>query len=46
MCQGTLLSLRRYRVDVERWGYRDARLAPLGNMTVEEIARWTAAFPP
>ena len=42
-CRGTLLSRLQYLVDVSRWGYRDARLPPLGNMTAEQIAHWTAA---
>jgi len=44
ICQGTLLSLAQYRMDIECWGYQDARLAPQGNMTSEEIAHWTRAF--
>jgi hypothetical protein len=44
LCRGTLLSLREYLPDVERWGFRDARLLPHGSMTSEEVARWTAAF--
>jgi hypothetical protein len=28
-------------VDIKKWGYRDARLVPLGSMTAEEIAHWT-----
>ncbi len=46
LCQGSLLSRAQYRVDVDRWGYRDARLPPTGRMTPEEIAGWTAAIPP
>jgi hypothetical protein len=42
-CRGTLLSRLQYLVDVSRWGYRDARLPPLGHMTAEQIAHWTAA---
>jgi len=44
-CQGTLLSREQYLVDVECRGYRDARRAPQGGMTNEEIADWTAAIP-
>lgn len=43
ICQGTLLSRSQYLVDIERWGYEDARLRPRGNMTAQEIAQWTAA---
>lgn len=42
VCQGTLLSRDQYRLDVEQWGYSDARLRPLGEMTEEEIDRWSA----
>ena len=44
ICQGTLLSRAQYLVDIGKWGYRDARLAPLGNMTGEQIAYWTWAI--
>ena len=43
VCQGTLLSRIQYIVDIECWGYEDARLIPRGNMTSEEIAHWTEA---
>lgn len=43
-CQGTLCSRAQYLVDVESWGYRDARLAPTGSMSQGEIDRWTAAI--
>jgi len=41
VCQGTLLSPTQYRIDVEQWGYRDARLPPHGAMTPEQIDTWT-----
>jgi hypothetical protein len=44
ICQGTLLSRAQYLVDVEGWGYADARLAPRGNMTGPETAAWTAGI--
>lgn len=44
VCQGTLVSRAQYLVDVEAWGYQDARLHPRGRMTAEDIARWTAAI--
>lgn len=44
MCCGTLLSREQYLPDVQAWGYRDARLAPTGSMSVDEIARWTDAI--
>lgn len=40
LCRGTLLSRTQYRNDVEEWGYQDARLAPHGVMTPEQIALW------
>jgi hypothetical protein len=43
LCRGTILSRSQYLVDVEDWGYRDARLEPAGGMSAEEIAHWTAA---
>jgi hypothetical protein len=44
VCRGTLLSRGQYLVDVERWGYEDARLMPTGSMSWREVARWTAAI--
>ena len=44
VCQGTLLSRAQYLVDLDEWGYDDARLAPRGSMTEEQIAEWTAAI--
>jgi hypothetical protein len=44
VCGGTLLSRAQYLVDVDSWGYRDARLEPQGTMTAEDIADWTAAI--
>jgi len=44
VCQGTLLSRAQYLVDIDEWGYEDARLAPRGAMTPEEIAEWTAGI--
>lgn len=43
VCQGTLLSRSQYLVDIEAWGYEDARLLPRGTMTPEETALWTRA---
>lgn len=42
LCRGTLVSRSQYRMDVEEWGYQDARLAPHGAMTPEQVALWTA----
>ena len=44
VCNGTILSRQQYLVDVQRWGYKDARLKPLGTMSAEEIAHWTAGI--
>jgi hypothetical protein len=42
-CNGPLLSRAQYRVDVEKLGYRDARIAPEGKMSQRETLDWTAA---
>jgi hypothetical protein len=44
LCNGTLLSREQYLVDVERWGYDDARLEPRGKMSASEINHWTIAI--
>lgn len=44
ICQGTLISREQYLVDVDEWGYADARLAPFGPMSEDEIVHWTAAI--
>jgi hypothetical protein len=44
VCQGTILSREQYLTDVERWGYQDARLFPLGHMSTDDAATWTAAI--
>lgn len=44
ICYGTLTSRAQYLQDIGRWGYRDARLAPIGPMQGEEIAFWTWAI--
>jgi hypothetical protein len=44
ICRGTLVSREQYLIDVERWGYVDARLRPLGRMTKDDARRWTAAI--
>jgi hypothetical protein len=44
VCQGTLLSRAQYLVDVDEWGYDDARAVPRGYMTDEQIQVWTAAI--
>jgi hypothetical protein len=44
LCQGTLVSREQYLIDVEQWGYKDARLEPRGNMSAEDIQQWTDAI--
>jgi hypothetical protein len=44
VCQGTLLSRQQYLHDLDELGMKDARLLPEGNMTAEEIERWTAGI--
>ena len=44
ICRGTLTSRAQYLVDIERWGYEDARLVPHGSMTDDEASTWTAAI--
>jgi len=36
LCQGTLLSRAQYAIDIDRWGYQDARLLPLGDKAAPE----------
>jgi hypothetical protein len=33
LCRGTLLSKAQYAIDLDRWGYQDARLPPLNGKT-------------
>lgn len=44
VCYGTLLSRAQFLEDIGRRGFRDARLAPLGGMSAEDIAYWTWAI--
>jgi len=41
LCRGTLLSRSQYHIDIEDWGYQDARLPPHGVMTPEQVALWS-----
>lgn len=44
-CQGTLVSRAQYIVDVQHWGYEDARLGTSGGgMTEQQIHAWTDAI--
>ncbi|GAB4241478.1 MAG: hypothetical protein Kow00121_67600 [Elainellaceae cyanobacterium] len=40
-CQGTLLAPLQYQIDVEQWGYQDARLKPVGTLTEADLSQWT-----
>ena len=42
-CRGTLLSWDQYEVDIQKWGYHDARVAPIGALTQEEVDIWSKA---
>ena len=44
ICYGTVISRQQYLKDVSEWGFKDARLQPLGSMTRDEIAHWTAGI--
>jgi hypothetical protein len=44
LCRGTLLSREQYLVDIQEWGYQDARLLPYGTLTPEDVERWTAGI--
>ena len=44
VCQGSLLSRAQYLVDIDEWGYEDARLQPRGSMTERQVAEWSAAI--
>ncbi len=44
ICYGTVISRAQYLIDVDRWGYRDARLRPVGIMTPDDVARTAAAI--
>jgi hypothetical protein len=46
LCRGTLLSNAQYLVDRRDWGYRDGRLQPQGDLTLEDVARATATVSP
>jgi hypothetical protein len=44
ICFGTLLSREQYLMDIDRWGSRDARVVPVGNMTAKDTEIWTLAI--
>ena len=43
ICNGPVLSRSQYVVDLERWGYKDARVEPIGQMSPADAAAWTEA---
>ena len=44
ICRGTYISRAQYLVDVEEWGYADARLPPYGTMADRHWLLWTNAI--
>ena len=44
IAQGTLVSREQYLVDLEIWGFKDARLTEVSAMTHDDIAQWTRAI--
>ena len=43
-CYGTIISRQQYLPDINEWGFGDARLRPVGNMSEEDIMSWTAGI--
>ena len=44
LCRGTLVSREQFLIDVQTWGYHDAREVPLGRMTAQQLEEWTDAI--
>ncbi len=44
VCRGPMTSRAQYLVDVQLWGYEDARLLPHGSMSEADASIWTAAI--
>jgi len=44
VCRGTLISREQYLVDLDERGYQDARRAPWGTVSDEDVALWTDAI--
>jgi hypothetical protein len=42
---GTLVSREQYLVDMDIWGFKDARLTEVSAMTLDDIEQWTRAIP-
>jgi hypothetical protein len=45
LCRGTLLSRKQYLVDVQKWGFHDARLEDRVHMDSQNIEQWTKTIP-
>ena len=41
LCRGPLISWNQFMVPIQSWGYKDARLMPLGNLNQKHIAEFT-----
>jgi hypothetical protein len=44
ICRGTLLSRKQYLLDIQKRGFRDARLQQRVHMNAKDIAHWTRAI--
>ncbi|HEX9981873.1 MAG TPA: hypothetical protein VGF69_01295 [Thermoanaerobaculia bacterium] len=44
ICYGTMTSRAQYLIDVQSWGFADARLAPTGTLSEEAVGQWTEAI--
>jgi hypothetical protein len=44
LCQGTLLSREQYLIDVQSWGFADARNTNASTMTPDDVVLWTEAI--
>jgi hypothetical protein len=44
VCFGTLTSRAQYLIDVNEWGFQDARLPPYGTLSEDEVQGWTDAI--
>jgi predicted nucleotidyltransferase len=44
ICRGTLLSRKQYLLDIQKRGFRDARLQARVHMNARDIAHWTKAI--
>jgi hypothetical protein len=44
VCYGTLTSRAQYLVDINEWGFKDARLAPYGTLDEAAVGAWTEAI--